>query len=75
MEGTGDSEKGWQWGEYVRYPVTLERWLMEGSYDKVWEATRKSKTPTEEFDVFTKVCKNHIPREDRRDCGRMRRLI
>ncbi|KAK6524124.1 regulatory particle non-ATPase [Orbilia ellipsospora] len=55
QEGKGDSESGWQWGEYVRYPVTLERWLMEGSYDKVWEATRKSKTPTEEFDVFTKI--------------------
>ncbi|KAF3908855.1 hypothetical protein AA313_de0200732 [Arthrobotrys entomopaga] len=55
QEGKGDSESGWQWGEYVRYPVTLERWLMEGSYDKVWEATRKNKTPTEEFDVFTKI--------------------
>ncbi|KAK6498121.1 regulatory particle non-ATPase [Arthrobotrys conoides] len=54
-EGSGDSEKGWQWGDFVRYPVTLERWLMEGSYDKVWEATRKGKTPAEEFDVFTKI--------------------
>ncbi|KAK6334400.1 regulatory particle non-ATPase [Orbilia blumenaviensis] len=54
-EGTGDAEKGWQWGDFVRYPVTLERWLMEGSYDKVWEATRKGKTPAEEFDVFTKI--------------------
>ncbi|KAK6519014.1 regulatory particle non-ATPase [Arthrobotrys megalospora] len=55
QEGSGDSEKGWQWGDYVRYPVTLERWLMEGSYDKVWEATRKGKTPADEFDVFTKI--------------------
>ncbi|RVD89351.1 uncharacterized protein DFL_000364 [Arthrobotrys flagrans] len=54
-EGSGDAEKGWQWGDFVRYPVTLERWLMEGSYDKVWEATRKGKTPAEEFDVFTKI--------------------
>ncbi|EWC46645.1 hypothetical protein DRE_04132 [Drechslerella stenobrocha 248] len=63
QEGTGDSEKGWQWGEYVRYPVTLERWLMEGSYDKVWEATRKSKTPTEEFDVFTKILVSTLRQE------------
>ncbi|KAK6495177.1 regulatory particle non-ATPase [Arthrobotrys musiformis] len=54
-DGSGDAEKGWQWGDFVRYPVTLERWLMEGSYDKVWEATRKGKTPAEEFDVFTKI--------------------
>ncbi|KAK6347533.1 regulatory particle non-ATPase [Orbilia javanica] len=54
-EGSGDAEKGWQWGDFVRYPVTLERWLMEGSYDKVWEATREGKTPAEEFDVFTKI--------------------
>ncbi|KAF3931870.1 hypothetical protein ABW19_dt0207234 [Dactylella cylindrospora] len=63
QEGTGDSEKGWQWGEFVRYPVTLERWLMEGSYDKVWEATRKSKTPTEEFDVFTKILVSTLRQE------------
>ncbi|EPS45848.1 hypothetical protein H072_160 [Dactylellina haptotyla CBS 200.50] len=63
QEGKGDSENGWQWGEYVRYPVTLERWLMEGSYDKVWEATRKSKTPTEEFDVFTKILVSTLRQE------------
>lgn len=54
-EGRGQGEDGWGWGEYVKYPVMLERWLMEGSYDKIWEATRGKTVPSEEFSMFSKV--------------------
>ncbi|KAK9467303.1 SAC3/GANP/Nin1/mts3/eIF-3 p25 family-domain-containing protein [Lipomyces arxii] len=41
---------------YIRYPVMLERWLMEGSYDKVWKATTQtSEVLTEEFALFTDI--------------------
>lgn len=41
---------------YIRYPVVLERWLMEGSYDKVWKATtQRSEVPAEEFALFADV--------------------
>jgi 26S proteasome regulatory subunit N12 len=40
---------------FVRYPVMLERWLMEGSYDKVWQATKSSQVPSEEFALFSVV--------------------
>ena len=49
LGGEGD------WGEFVKYPVMLERWLMEGSYDKIWEATRGKTVPSEEFGQFSKV--------------------
>lgn len=41
---------------YIRYPVELERSLMEGSYDKVWRATKSSEVPTEDFGLFSNVC-------------------
>jgi hypothetical protein len=40
---------------FVRYPVMLERWLMEGSYDKVWQATKGSHVPSEEYGRFSEV--------------------
>lgn len=40
---------------YIKYPVMLERWLMEGSYDKVWNATKSSEVPSEEYSLFTRV--------------------
>ena len=40
---------------YIGYPVKLERWLMEGSYDRVWGATKKDGVPSEEFAVFSEV--------------------
>jgi len=40
---------------FVRYPVMLERWLMEGSYDKVWQATKSSHVPSDEYAVFSEV--------------------
>lgn len=40
---------------FIQYPVMLERWLMEGSYDKVWNATKSSEVPSEEYSLFTRV--------------------
>ena len=43
--------------EYIQYPVKLERWLMEGSYDRVWGATKREGVPSEEYGVFSEVSK------------------
>lgn len=39
--------------QYLCYPIRLERWLMEGSYDKVWRAiTQESEFPSPEFAIL-----------------------
>ena len=43
---------------FIRYPVELERSLMEGSYDKVWRSTKGEGVPSEEFGLFSEV---HLP--------------
>ncbi|EED12397.1 proteasome regulatory particle subunit (RpnL), putative [Talaromyces stipitatus ATCC 10500] len=48
---------------FIRYPVELERSLMEGSYDKVWRATKSSEVPTEDFGLFSNVLVGTIRRE------------
>ncbi|KAK9460450.1 26S proteasome-like protein regulatory subunit rpn12 [Lipomyces oligophaga] len=49
---------------FIRYPVMLERWLMEGSYDKVWKATtQRSEVPAEEFAIFTEILVDTIRSE------------
>ncbi|KAK9473386.1 26S proteasome-like protein regulatory subunit rpn12 [Dipodascopsis tothii] len=49
---------------YIRYPVMLERWLMEGSYDRVWKATtQRSEVPAEEFAIFADILVNTIRTE------------
>ena len=40
---------------YIRYPVELERSLMEGSYDQVWKGTMGEGVPGEEFAMFSQV--------------------
>ncbi|KAI9791470.1 MAG: regulatory particle non-ATPase [Peltula sp. TS41687] len=40
---------------FIQYPVKLEEWLMEGSYDKVWAATKGEKVPSEEYGIFSEV--------------------
>lgn len=35
---------------FVQHPVNLERWLMEGSYSKVWRARKE--VPREEYSFF-----------------------
>ena len=47
--------KGLEDDKFIQYPVMLEQWLMEGSYDRVWSATGKEGVPSEEFGVFTDV--------------------
>lgn len=42
--------------QFLKYPVLLERWLMEGAYDKVWKAiTQSSQVPSPEFAVFAET--------------------
>jgi 26S proteasome regulatory subunit N12 len=41
---------------YLGYPIKLERWLMEGSYDLVWKAMASREVPSEEYSVFSEVC-------------------
>ena len=46
---------------FLKYPVMLERWLMEGSYDKVWQATKGSQVPSPEYALFSDVgCRAHF---------------
>ncbi len=52
VEGGG---KGLEEDHFVQYPVKLEQWLMEGSYDRVWGATKNEKAPSEEYGVFSEV--------------------
>jgi len=40
---------------FIKHPIMLERWLMEGSYDKVWNATKSSQVPSEEYAHFSQV--------------------
>lgn len=35
---------------FIQHPVNLERWLMEGSYSKVWRA--REQAPREEYAFF-----------------------
>ncbi|KOS23435.1 26S proteasome regulatory subunit RPN12 [Escovopsis weberi] len=48
---------------YLGYPVRLERWLMEGSYDRVWKAMKSSEVPCDEYSVFSEILKNQIRSE------------
>ena len=53
QEGKG---KGVESDPFIRYPVELERSLMEGSYDQVWRKTNGRDVPGEEFGLFSEVC-------------------
>ena len=55
-----DESKGKHGGGkgFVEYPIKLERWLMEGAYDRVWAATKREGVPCEEFAVFSEVPRN-----------------
>ena len=41
---------------FIKYPIELERSLMEGSYDQVWRKTNGRDVPGEEFGLFSDVC-------------------
>lgn len=45
--------------EFIQYPIRLERALSEGSYDRVWNATKRERVPSPEFGVFSSVCSYH----------------
>ncbi|KAI5298713.1 alpha-tubulin [Ascosphaera pollenicola] len=53
---------------YIKYPVELERSLMEGSYDKVWRDTKSERVPAEEFGLFSSVLVGTI-RNEIADCS------
>ncbi|KAF9892944.1 polynucleotide 3'-phosphatase [Aspergillus nanangensis] len=53
---------------YIKYPVDLERNLMEGSYDKVWRETNSERVPSEEFALFSNVLVGTI-RSEIADCS------
>lgn len=40
---------------YIRYPIEIERSLMEGGYDQVWRKTKGRDVPGEEFALFSEV--------------------
>jgi 26S proteasome regulatory subunit N12 len=42
--------------KFLGYPIKLERWLMEGSYDLVWKAMASNDVPSPEYAVFSEVC-------------------
>jgi 26S proteasome regulatory subunit N12 len=33
---------------FIKHPVNLERWLMEGSYSNVWNASPREEAPAED---------------------------
>jgi 26S proteasome regulatory subunit N12 len=51
IRGEGEAERD----RYLGYPIKLERWLMEGSYDQVWKAMASRDVPSEEYGVFSEV--------------------
>ncbi|KAI9150141.1 26S proteasome regulatory subunit RPN12 [Paramyrothecium foliicola] len=59
-EGGGGDVEG---DRYLGYPIRLERWLMEGSYDRVWKAMKSSEVPCDEYGVFSEILKNQIRSE------------
>ncbi|KAG8529362.1 uncharacterized protein KY384_005998 [Bacidia gigantensis] len=54
-EITGVGGKLLEDDKFIGYPVKLERWLMEGSYNRVWKAIGRESVPSEEFGVFSEV--------------------
>ncbi|KAL5337332.1 SAC3/GANP/Nin1/mts3/eIF-3 p25 family-domain-containing protein [Aspergillus crustosus] len=53
---------------FIKYPVDLERNLMEGSYDKVWRETNSERVPSEDFALFSNVLVGTI-RSEIADCS------
>lgn len=46
----------------IKYPIEIERSLMEGSYDQVWRKTNGRDVPGEEFALFSEVSTSSMPR-------------
>ncbi|RMD39283.1 hypothetical protein DV735_g5849, partial [Chaetothyriales sp. CBS 134920] len=45
---------------YIKYPIEIERSLMEGSYDQVWRKTSGRDVPGDEFALFSDILINTI---------------
>jgi 26S proteasome regulatory subunit N12 len=65
LEGLANRDGGGSAGDvegdrYLGYPIRLERWLMEGSYDRVWKAMKSSEVPCDEYGVFSEVSLSHL---------------
>jgi len=60
LMGSGVDVEG---DRYLGYPIRLERWLMEGSYDRVWKAMKQGEVPGEEFGVFSEILTIQIRNE------------
>ncbi|KAI1340693.1 SAC3/GANP/Nin1/mts3/eIF-3 p25 family-domain-containing protein [Xylariaceae sp. FL0016] len=68
LEGLGMREGGAgpdavEADKYLGYPIKLERWLMEGSYDRVWKAMKSREVPSEEYGVFSEILTSQIRSE------------
>ncbi|KAG7112857.1 26S proteasome regulatory subunit rpn12 like protein [Verticillium longisporum] len=61
-DGGGDAEAV-EGDRYLGYPIRLERWLMEGSYDRVWKAMKSREVPCEEYSVFSEILTSQIRSE------------
>ncbi|KAL3426117.1 26S proteasome regulatory subunit rpn12 [Phlyctema vagabunda] len=48
---------------FLGYPIKLERWLMEGAYDRVWKAMASREVPSEEYAVFSEILTTQIRSE------------
>lgn len=48
--------------KFVQHPVSLERWLMEGSYSKVWRLSRET-PPQDEYRFFVDLLMDMIRNE------------
>ncbi|PSR92319.1 26S proteasome regulatory subunit rpn12 [Coniella lustricola] len=48
---------------FLGYPIRLERWLMEGSYDRIWKAMKSREVPSEEYAVFSEILTSQIRSE------------
>ncbi|KAI0848828.1 SAC3/GANP/Nin1/mts3/eIF-3 p25 family-domain-containing protein [Daldinia vernicosa] len=48
---------------FLGYSINLERWLMEGSYDRVWKALKSREVPSEEYGVFSEILTSQIRSE------------
>ncbi|CAI4447507.1 BAI_1a_G0017420.mRNA.1.CDS.1 [Saccharomyces cerevisiae] len=44
----------------LSYPIKLDRWLMEGSYQKAWDLLQSGSQNISEFDSFTDILKSAI---------------
>ena len=63
LDERGEGEEAEE-ARFVRYPVMLEQWLMEGAYDRVWAATKREEVPGEEFGVFSEVSRQRFDVSD-----------